>query len=190
MSPLAGPVPHEPRRCAATNRQGLRCGRFAMAGTTVCDVHGGKAPQVRRAAERRLATERARSELARLGEPAAPVTDPHGELARICGEAVALVDVLRRHVATVEDVAGPEVAAYLASLARAESALSAALRAGVEERSTRIAEEQGELLAGVLRNVIEWLFARWEAGVDVATVRGELPAVARRELLAVSERHP
>lgn len=42
------------RQCTATNRQGKRCGRSPIVGGTVCDRHGGKAPQVQRKARLRL----------------------------------------------------------------------------------------------------------------------------------------
>jgi hypothetical protein len=55
----------ESKRCTATsNRTGRRCGLARIPGTTVCATHGGKAPQVREAAQRRVADEQAR-ELAR-----------------------------------------------------------------------------------------------------------------------------
>lgn len=47
-------TPH-PRRCRAHKRDGSACGRWAIAGGTVCPSHGGRAPQVRSAAQLRLA---------------------------------------------------------------------------------------------------------------------------------------
>lgn len=151
-------------------------------------MHGAKSPQAKAAAGRRLAEERARSELASLGERAEPVWNPAEELARVCGEAVALADVLRHHVARAADVTGGEVGAYLAALGRAESALTAALRAGVEQRQVRLAEEQGALLASAIRAVMAWVFERLDAGADLASVRDGWPTIAGRELRAISER--
>ena len=42
------------RKCRATNRQGNPCRQPAIPGGTVCFYHGGAAPQVKAAAERRL----------------------------------------------------------------------------------------------------------------------------------------
>jgi len=42
------------RRCTAHNRVGGRCGLSPQPGALVCHLHGGKAPQVQRAARRRL----------------------------------------------------------------------------------------------------------------------------------------
>ena len=65
MNSLRQPAPHG-RRCTATNRQGGRCGRSAIPGGTVCNHHGGKAPQVVAAAQERLQVEEAWRALARV----------------------------------------------------------------------------------------------------------------------------
>lgn len=44
-----------PRLCTAKNNRGEPCGRYAIRGGTVCRSHGGAAPQVRAAAQLRLA---------------------------------------------------------------------------------------------------------------------------------------
>lgn len=41
-------------QCTAHRRDGAQCGSDAMKGTNVCRMHGGSAPQVRAAAQRRL----------------------------------------------------------------------------------------------------------------------------------------
>lgn len=41
-------------RCTAKNSRGERCQRDAIRGGTVCPTHGGRAPQVKAAAEARL----------------------------------------------------------------------------------------------------------------------------------------
>jgi hypothetical protein len=41
-------------QCSAKNRLGEQCRRHPMPGTNVCSMHGGKAPQVLRAAKERL----------------------------------------------------------------------------------------------------------------------------------------
>lgn len=55
-------------RCTAHNRQGGQCGRNSIPGGNVCNMHGGKAPQVQIAARRRLleAVDPAAAELIRI----------------------------------------------------------------------------------------------------------------------------
>jgi hypothetical protein len=48
----AGAVPSV--KCAATNRAGDPCGRWAIVGGSVCPTHGGSAPQVIAAARERI----------------------------------------------------------------------------------------------------------------------------------------
>ena len=42
-------------RCTAHKTDGTPCGAWAIHGATVCRVHGGSAPQVKKAAEKRWA---------------------------------------------------------------------------------------------------------------------------------------
>ncbi len=41
-------------QCTATNRKGNQCGKPAIKGGNVCRIHGGAAPQVKKAAARRV----------------------------------------------------------------------------------------------------------------------------------------
>ncbi len=59
-----------------------------MRGTTVCHAHGGRAPQTRRAADRRLAESEARAVV--LAHDLEPVTDPFTALAALAAEVVAV----------------------------------------------------------------------------------------------------
>ncbi|MBP2365047.1 helix-turn-helix domain-containing protein [Pseudonocardia parietis] len=53
-------------RCSARRKTGGPCGCWAVHGARVCRMHGGAAPQVRRAAEARHRREKARQILAAL----------------------------------------------------------------------------------------------------------------------------
>jgi len=50
----------EKRQCNGTNNAGQPCRMTPIKGGTVCRVHGGSAPQVKRKAEERIAEARAR----------------------------------------------------------------------------------------------------------------------------------
>src|SRR4051794_5929850 len=59
----------EARRCVAhSSRTGQRCRKAAVVGSTVCATHGASARQVKEAARRRAALERAARAAAALGE--------------------------------------------------------------------------------------------------------------------------
>jgi len=48
------PMERSERKCTARARSGKRCGNWPLPGATVCRMHGGAAPQVKRAAQLRL----------------------------------------------------------------------------------------------------------------------------------------
>lgn len=64
-----GRQPEEHERCTARNTQRRRCGGWKAYGTDVCYVHGARAPQVRRAAERRQQEAAARQAVVTYGLP-------------------------------------------------------------------------------------------------------------------------
>src|SRR6266496_2329460 len=61
---------HRAKCRAHSSQTGLPCQHWPMRGTTVCQVHGGRAPQVRKAARDRLAemVDPALTELLRIVE--------------------------------------------------------------------------------------------------------------------------
>ena len=157
-------------RCGRKTRSGTPCQAWPVAGTDVCRMHGGSAPQVRAAAERRL--ERAAAERA-AGTYGLPVeVDPLaallGELYRTAGH-VAWLGAL---VAELEHVEGgesglkqyrkgeggalwerPSVWVELYQHERAHLAKVArdCLAAGVEERRVKMEEATAELIARAFR---------------------------------------
>src|SRR5690554_3777404 len=75
-------------RCHATNSKGERCWKPALRGMEVCTTHGGRAPQVKAAAERRLAAMEAERELEQVAKRFGLATD--------VSPAVALLEEVRR----------------------------------------------------------------------------------------------
>jgi hypothetical protein len=97
------------RRCTATaKRSGQRCRRAAIVGGTVCSFHGGKAPQVRQAAEVRTAKLAAHAEAERMVARAGVAAHPVEHLLESLHRVAALVEVWGAMVATLDERGGLE----------------------------------------------------------------------------------
>lgn len=88
----------EKKKCKAKNRQGKPCGRWAVPGADVCRFHGGAAPQVLAAAQRRL--QKAEAEKL-LGDYLAEAADE----IRGMDPAQHLLDSITRSAAMVRTIA-------------------------------------------------------------------------------------
>lgn len=162
--------------CGAKNRQGAPCGRLPMRGQTRCDMHGGKSPNTRAAAERRLA----RAELDDLISTLAPPieVEPHTAILAMIHAAAGRVAFWQRIVDDLDageltwgttkvktgghdtgrtEEARPHIA--YTSLREESDRLvkyaDIALRAGVEAERVRIAREDGQQIARVLVGFLE-----------------------------------
>lgn len=171
--------PTVPRQCTATSKaSGQRCRRSAVLDGTVCPMHGGKAPQVRNAIERRRQERAAVLAAESFGVPV--IVDPHTalleELHRTAGAVAwlgALVaDLDRSEIGwgrTREKVGGEDhgtthearpsvwVSLWQGERDRLVKVAKACLDAGIEERRVRLAESAGQELAAVLRRVLDRL---------------------------------
>jgi hypothetical protein len=149
---------HEADRCSARTSAGRPCRAHPIRGGTVCRVHGGMAPQVRAAAERRLEARRIDIEAGRLmgqvGTDAHPVEHLLTELYR----SAAVVEVLGAeldHVTVIDDRGShPLYRAWSEERQRHADLAALALRAGVEERRVRLAEQQAQLVVTVIRGAL------------------------------------
>lgn len=148
------------RRCRATSkRSGKRCRRFPVPGGTVCVIHGGAAPAVRAAAQRRKAEAEATALLGAIWDPdAAPVTDPVEALMSLAGKLQNAVDVLGARV-TVGDLDDGAAVAWVRVLRELRQALEGLERLGLEQKRVRIAESAGQQLAAVVRSVLDRMFS-------------------------------
>jgi hypothetical protein len=81
-------------RCTARRTNGQPCKRWAVAGGRVCPSHGGGAPQVKAAAERRQAEQRIERELGALADFRADggSVDPIGALQRLLNRSARRVE--------------------------------------------------------------------------------------------------
>lgn len=181
----------EGRQCTATAKQtGVRCKRRPIPGGAVCKIHGGGIPAVKAAAQRRRQQELAQQELAALGEPEA--IDPAQALLKLISWKYGEVKWLRAKVQDLpaEDLtwgrsqtdfgvgrdgpvdtetqkAAPNV--WWTLLRAAEDQLAdystRALKAGLEERRVRLAEQQGDMVHQVMMaifNRLELSPLQWE----------------------------
>ncbi|CAN7194444.1 hypothetical protein [Knoellia sp. LjRoot47] len=168
-------------RCYGHNGRGLPCGLHPITGLRVCGKHGGSAPQSKTAAARNVEEAKAAKELARLGQkvdvhPAEALLDlvhwTAGEVAYWRQVVTAIADQDEADLTwgrtktkeggddrgTTEE-AKPHIAYVLLERAsdRLASYAAAALKAGVDERRVQLAERQGDLVASVIRRILDRL---------------------------------
>lgn len=171
------------QRCTAHRSNGDSCRAWAVRGATVCVSHGGAAPAVRAAAARRVAEEKARRVALKVTGPvevdparalidlvhsaAGEVAYWRAEVDRVQAEhprqmtmGVTRVEQGTRErgvvdVKTIETV--PHIAYRMWTEARERLAryATAALKAGIEERRVQLAEDQGALMAQVIRGILQ-----------------------------------
>jgi len=179
------------RWCTATSKStGERCRHYAMHGQLVCRHHGGSSPQAKAKARERLALAAAESDARRLlaYESTGRLDDPLLVLEQVTAEAVALKAALAARVNALTEIrytapgAGTEqLRAEVALLERAMDRVARfadlMLRHNLAERRVELAEAQGRLLAGVVREVLVALGLSPEQEALVPTV---VPAAFRR----------
>lgn len=146
-----------------------RCINPPMKGGKVCRKHGGAAPQVRAAAQRRLLTQEAEADaeaiLARQG--LAPVADPYDALSRLANEMLALKSAWASRVNALSSIrvesemgfetAKLEIGAYERALGMAARVLEVLAKLNLDERRVRITEAIGEQVTAAIREILAGL---------------------------------
>ena len=155
--------------CRGTNRQGKPCGLRPIPGGTVCKWHGGGAPQVIAAAQRRLAAQAmtADAEAVLAHEGIEPIEDPLTELGKLASGAKAFMDQLGKRVNDLNDIEHfddklvPQIRVavelYERAMDRTHRMLDSLVKHGYAERQITIAENEAMLVAGVIRRVVSAL---------------------------------
>jgi hypothetical protein len=108
--------------CSARRTNGEACKNYAMAGATVCHAHGGRAPQVRAAAEYRLMMAKVSVYLAKLE------AEKEAERAALSPWAPEL-----QHLALVKHFDPSAVAERYRQIARVMTSVARTLRAKAKE---------------------------------------------------------
>ena len=196
MTPRQKPVKV---KCKARKQDGTACGAYPIRGAEVCRVHGGRAPQVKAAAARRLAAQAAEQAVRTLGlavdiSPTEALLEevrwtaghvawlrsrvqelaegPTHRRVTFDGEDEDLLETPGQRgaltwgttkVKTGGDDAGTTQEAkpsiwyelYARERTHLIKVCDAAIRAGVEERRVRLAEQQGDLLALAIRRILD-----------------------------------
>lgn len=160
MTATSTAAPHG--KCTATARSGAPCRQPAVAGATVCRFHGGAAPQVRRAAERRLAERAAVASLADV--EVLPIGNPLEELARVAEETRAFQRQVAARVVEMTEWTGyglqggeslrPMVALLERAYDRVARLLADWTRLGFDERMVTLQERQAELVEAFVLKVV------------------------------------
>jgi len=173
-------TPPEPPKCKAKSRRtGQRCQRWPMLGQDVCPTHGGKAPQNLAAAARRMAEVKAAKYVETFGLPRE--IDPRDALLEEVYRTAGAIDWLHAHIRDLEpeDVVWGKTDEVTKTATEYEGVdttyaaavnvwvklwqderkhlvdvSKAAISAGIEERRVKLAEQQGALLAGVIKAVL------------------------------------
>lgn len=188
---------HESRQCTAHTSAGNRCKRAAILGGTICSKHGGSASHVKAAAARRVEAQEVQERMVTLGLPRdvdpttalleeVQVTAGHvawlrGEVQRLSPEQLtwgtAQVETGTRPEGPV-DVTTKKAQApviydlYLRERKHLAEVSALALRAGVQERQIKLAEQQAVMLAGAVTRTL--------AGLGLTTAQHDLA----RELMS------
>lgn len=195
-------------QCKAHRRDGQQCGNAPIKGATVCRMHGGSIPAVRAKAAQRVAEGKAVSAMKLFAAPvdidpanallelvhsaAGEVAYWHGEVSRVAEKSPGALTwgVTKAEqgigpqgpVDTETSAAEPHVAyrMWVSAQDRLAKYATAALKAGVQERQIRLAEQEGALVAQVIRRILDRLdLSEWQAEMVGSVVPEELRALSQ-----------
>lgn len=152
--------------CHAHTRSGRQCRNRPVPGTKVCRYHGGAAPQVRAAGQRRLAAQKIEADAAAAvaQQGLLAVEDPLHELSKLAAGSRAMLENLGARVNALSDIetwddkqaphARVALEAYERALDRTHRLLDTLVKHGYAERQIAIAEGEALLVSGIIRRVI------------------------------------
>lgn len=194
----------ERRRCRARSKQtGEPCKLYAVPGALVCRFHGGRAAQVQRKAADRLAEQAAAEAAHRLAVMVD--TTPEQALLDEVKRAAGMVAFYQARIVEIDEgdrgaliwgitkeklggddegqtsEAAPNIWLKLFNEERDRlvRVAAAAIKAGIEERRVKLAEQEGALVAAVIRRILDQLQLTPEQAALI-------PVVVPKELRALT----
>lgn len=173
------PSRRQARKCGARKTDGSACPNWAMNGQLVCHAHGGRAPQAKAKAIERVSELRAIKAVETYGLPLdiSPGDALLDEVRYTAGHVAWLrervreleeddlvwgrTEKVRKNATEFKGVdttygATPNVwlDLYMRERKHLVDVAKAAIAAGIEERKVRLAEQQGQLVATVIRGIL------------------------------------
>ncbi len=209
MTPIADAEARDTRYCGAKTRAGTQCRRPSGWGTDhlgigSCKLHGGRTPNHSTAANR-VKAERAVAKFALPTdvEPSAALLDSLYRwfgmttfLAQMIGEFESDSELKQLSVGA-EKYERPSVWVdlYRDALKEQSKVAKACLDAGIDERRMRLTEQHGRVLDGVIRKVVDGVFAGLAgAGMRADALQAfrseQLPAIVRAAVMAIAYADP
>jgi hypothetical protein len=186
------PPPPDEKRCTAkTKESGERCRKGHGPGGKVCEVHGGRTPNARSGTEKRVADQKVRALVATYGLPVeiTPEKAILDEIHRTAGHVAWLEERIRELDAdqliwgvtkekdggedrgtTFEAVPHAFLKLYQQERSHLAKVCSDAIRAGLEARQVKLAEEQGAMVAQAVRAILNDLKLTAEQRALVSTI--------------------
>jgi len=178
MNRAPQPEPIKPRCTGHSSRTGAPCKLAPVRGTSVCHKHGGSAPQVKRAAARRLIEAEIRDLFGKVSPEIVPVDNPLAAYAEFAGRVMGwmrLMDSLLGELSSVKvttaaqgEQVRAEVQLYERAMDRANAVLSSYARLNIDTRLAAITEQQAAIVLRAIEAVIDHLGA---TGSDAAEAR-------------------
>lgn len=191
---MSEPIRSKPK-CKAKKSNGQPCGKWPRHGQDVCETHGGNAPQALAAASRRVADQVAEQAVKTYGLPVdvSPTEALLDEVKWTAGHVAWLreqVQAMEREALTwgltkredhgatefpgvnLTEQATPNVWLDLYQRERKHllDVCKAAIACGIAERQVRLAEQQGAMLASVIRAILDDLGLTAEQAARVGEV--------------------
>lgn len=196
------------QRCTAHSKSGRQCSKWAIKGSTVCNTHGGSAPQVKAAAQRRETARVEEQKALTIIEQYGTIGDPIHPMEVLLHKVwvahymeryfAALVQKLADEQAIIDtnfvklgtQVRAPHVFVQLHGewADRAARYSKDALSANIDERQVRLAESQSRWIADVIRGGLKKLglpeAEQTKIIEAIATEMNSVPAEPVRKLAA------